>query len=87
MTANGIIEGNYTTSDFGEAYIASLYWSVVTTTTVGYGDITQTQEYELLWAIIMIVFGVAIFVTYLGELSSLFSELTNNRRANEDRLR
>ena len=30
---------------------------------------------------------MGIFVTYLGELSALFSELTNTKRANEDRLR
>jgi len=30
---------------------------------------------------------VAIFVTILGELSTLFSEITQKSRANEDRLR
>lgn len=35
----------------------------------------------------IIVFGVAIFVTILGELSTLFSEITQKSRANEDRLR
>ena len=83
-----VIQGTtYTKDDFYKAYVASLYWSVVTITTVGYGDIVQTQVFELLWAILIIVFGVSFFVTYLGELASLFSELTNNRRANEDRLR
>ena len=40
-----------------------------------------------MWTTLIIIFGVGIFVTYLGELSALFSELTNTKRANEDRLR
>ena len=68
-------------------YIAAVYWSVVTVTTVGYGDITQTSAFELGWVLIIVVFGVAVFVVYLGELSTLFSELANASRVNEVRIR
>jgi hypothetical protein len=70
-----------------EKYIASLYWSVVTCTTVGYGDITPTNDFELMWAMIIILVGVAVFSYVLGDLSSQFGELTRSRKANEDRLR
>ena len=55
-------------------YIASCYWATVTCTTVGYGDILPTNNYELLWAMCIIVFGVAIFSYILSDLSSKFSE-------------
>ena len=57
-------------------YIASVYWATVTCTTVGYGDILPTNNYELLWAMFIIVFGVAIFSYILSDLSSKFSEFT-----------
>ena len=33
------------------------------------------------------VFGVGVFVTFLGELSTLFSELAGSSQANEERIR
>ena len=67
--------------------MGAVYWSVVTVTTVGYGDITQSSPFELGWVLLIVIFGVAIFVTFLGELSTLFSELTKSSQANEERIR
>lgn len=66
--------------------MGAVYWSVVTVTTVGYGDITQTSVFELGWVLIIVILGVAIFVTFLGELSTLFSELTKSGQVNEERI-
>mmetsp|Transcript_21875 Transcript_21875/g.33923 ORF Transcript_21875/g.33923 Transcript_21875/m.33923 type:complete len:128 (+) Transcript_21875:734-1117(+) len=67
-------------------YLAALYWGTVTCTTVGYGDILPTNGYELIWAMVIIVFGVAVFSYILSELSSQFSEITRSNAANQERL-
>ena len=72
---------------FSTQYIGAIYWSVVTVTTVGYGDITQTSAFELAWVLLIVVFGVVAFTTFLGELSTLFSELANSSAVNEERIR
>ena len=68
-------------------YIGAVYWSVVTVTTVGYGDITQTTEFELGWVLVIVIFGVVVFTTFLGELSSLFSELASSGQKNREKIR
>ncbi len=79
-------DGLYGESIFTQ-YIGAIYWSVVTVTTVGYGDITQTSSFELAWVLLIVVFGVVVFTTFLGELSTLFSELANSSAVNEERIR
>ena len=32
-------------------YTTAIYWSYTTLTTVGYGDITPCNEYEMLWCV------------------------------------
>jgi len=68
----------------GEIYLASVYWSIVTCTTVGYGDIVPTNGYEMAWGMIIIVVGAAVYTFVLGDLSSQFSELTRSSRAHSD---
>jgi len=67
-------------------YITSLYWATVTCTTVGYGDILPTNNYELLWAMIIIVLGVAFFSYILSDLASKFSDLSKSNEQNAERI-
>jgi hypothetical protein len=64
--------------------LASVYWAIVSCTTVGYGDIVATNGYEMGWGMIIIVVGAAVFSFVLGDLSSQFSELTRSSRAHSD---
>lgn len=56
-------------------YFASIYWATVTCTTVGYGDIIPSNNYELMYAVLIMVIGVSIFSFFLSDLSSKFGEL------------
>lgn len=67
-------------------YIWSLYWATVTCTTVGYGDILPMNDYELVWAQCIILFGVAVFSYILSDLSSKFSEITRTNQVNTEKI-
>jgi hypothetical protein len=73
IAANGLIDSN-----MYEQYVAAIYWATVTCTTVGYGDITPTNYIEVSWAMIAIIFGVAIFAYIISTLSTQFSEILSN---------
>lgn len=57
-------------------YISALYFSVVTCTTLGYGDIIPVNDYELIWVVIIMLFGVSFFSFVLGDMASQFSDIT-----------
>lgn len=44
-----------------DRYVVSFYWSIVTMTTIGYGDITPVNLTERLFCIIMTLISTATF--------------------------
>jgi hypothetical protein len=55
---------------FVERYIVSVYWAFTTITTVGYGDITATNNEEYILCLICMLIGVGVFTTVAAMLHS-----------------
>jgi len=61
--------------DVGKKYLASLYWSFSTLTTVGFGDIAPTNDHERIYSIFIMILGATIFGYVIGSIASLISML------------
>ena len=55
---------------FGEA----LWWAIVTTTTVGYGDISPSTGAGRFVAVILMIFGIGLISMLTGTITSFFAE-------------
>mmetsp|Transcript_38000 Transcript_38000/g.107336 ORF Transcript_38000/g.107336 Transcript_38000/m.107336 type:complete len:631 (-) Transcript_38000:186-2078(-) len=58
-------------------YITSLYWSIYTLTTVGYGDISPQNIGEKCVAMVGMIFGVSMFAYFMGSMSSLVAAMSS----------
>ena len=56
-----------------DLYVLSLYWTVTSITTVGYGDISGTNTIERIFCAIVMVIGVIAFSFANGALTSIIS--------------
>ena len=70
-----VIGGAETTGLPLDAYVSSLYWTLTTLTTVGYGDITPVGTGQRLYTIVVMLAGVGSWGYVVGNIASLFSNL------------
>lgn len=69
-----------------EQYIASLYWSVMTLTTIGYGDLKPNTALERLFAILCMLLGSAMFAYVVGTMCSVVQGLSETALAFQSRM-
>lgn len=56
-------------------YLRSIYWTITTITTVGYGDISSSTDVEIVFGIIIMLSGVGFYSFMIGSLSSFLSDM------------
>ena len=64
------LAGEVTTSD----YIESLYWTVCTLTSVGYGDITPQNSTEQVYAVVTMILGYSLMGYLIGAVAGILSK-------------
>ncbi|XP_054792357.1 potassium channel SKOR-like [Prosopis cineraria] len=57
--------------DFGKRYITSLYFSIVTMATVGYGDIHAVNMREMIFVMIFVLFDMVLGAYLIGNITAL----------------
>lgn len=66
-------------ADAQSQYIRSLYWSITTMTTVGYGDLTAKRNTEYILSMIVMALGSTTYAYIIGNIASLFSNIDISR--------
>lgn len=72
---------NLSAGDSISMYVQSIYWAITTMTTVGYGDITPSNNIEFLYAGFVMLIGASIYAFVIGNVASILGQL--NARKNE----
>lgn len=70
-----IIEAGLSTKPIKEIYVASLYWSIATMATIGYGDIHPVTYRERILSIVIMIASSIIFGYILSSIGSLMTEI------------
>ena len=78
-TALYVIEGEIQPEEFG-SIPRSLYWAVMTLTTVGYGDSYPITALGKLFAALVALAGIALVAMPTGIIAAAFSEAMQRRR-------
>ncbi|CAD8096103.1 unnamed protein product [Paramecium sonneborni] len=59
-----------------DRYVVSFYWSIVTMTTIGYGDIIPVNLTERLYCIIMTLISTATFAYSVNSIGQIFQDMS-----------
>ena len=68
----------------GEQYLWTLYWTITTMTTVGFGDIRPTTEAEVIMSIFTMIIGGGVFSFIVGNTANLLTRLDSQGQELED---
>ncbi|CAD8192002.1 unnamed protein product [Paramecium octaurelia] len=70
-----------------DRYIISLYWSVITTVTVGYGDIVPVTTFERVFVIVVTLLLCGIFGYCISNIGNIFKSISDKKTTYKFKLR
>lgn len=69
----------------GWSVVDALYFSVITLTTVGYGDLTPTTPASKLFTVLYILLGLSVIAAFIQLTAHKQGEVRQQRRARQQR--
>ena len=70
-----LLRGIYPGADRWTLYLRSLYWCISTITTIGYGDITPANNAQVVYAMVVMIFGVGMYGYVIANISTIIGNL------------
>jgi hypothetical protein len=59
---------------FVKLYFRSLYWSITTVTTIGYGDISPISMQEILFVLVFMILAGFVFAFVMGQMGDIIQD-------------
>ena len=81
---NWITELKLENSTFIHIYISSIYYLIATITTVGYGDITPSNQEERLFGLVLLIVGIIVYSFAVAGISNYIKEI-DDKNADYDK--
>ncbi|KAG0564310.1 hypothetical protein M758_8G096200 [Ceratodon purpureus] len=75
---------NFREESLWTRYVTSIYWSITTLTTVGYGDLHPVNKGEMVYDIFFMLMNLALTAYIIGNMTNLITQLTARTRAYRD---
>lgn len=76
---NWLLSYNIYYEDIVTKYVYSLYWTIVTIMTVGYGDIIPKNLYEALFASFTIIFGCGLYAFNINSIGIILQNIQKKK--------
>ncbi|TQD69186.1 hypothetical protein C1H46_045281 [Malus baccata] len=80
----GLIEENFQRLPLWDRYVTSMYWSIITLTTTGYGDFHPVNSQEMTFDIFYMLFNLGLQAYLIGNMTNLIVHGTARTRQFRD---
>ncbi|KAJ9183994.1 hypothetical protein P3X46_007784 [Hevea brasiliensis] len=82
----GSVWAHFQQRDLWVRYVTSLYWSITTLTTTGYGDLHAVNEREMVFVMCYMMFDLGLTAYLIGNMTNLVVHATSRTRQFRDTL-
>lgn len=83
----GAVYPNFKEENLWDRYVTSIYWSITTLTTTGYGDLHAENPREMLFDIFYMLFNLGLTSYLIGNMTNLVVHWTSRTRDFRDTVR